>query len=148
MGYDLHIVRKNNWDDFDEETNITLNEWLYYVENDGELELTNSNGTTPAEEQSFQNKPGYFEWNAHPVYKEKNARPWFEYWRGRISTKNPDDQIVLKMLAIAEKLNAKVQGDDGEFYDENEVSKIIHINNHQYDSLNPVKKKVWWKFWQ
>jgi hypothetical protein len=126
MGYELHIVRKNDWNNFDEESVITLNEWLSYINNDSELEPTNSNDIKAGEEQLF---------------------PWFAYWQGCISTKNPDNETVLKMLTIAEKLNAKVQGDDGEFYEENDISKIITSNNSQLPDRIPAKKKAWWKFW-
>ena len=147
MGYELHIVRKNDWNNFDEESDITLNEWLSYINNDSELEPTNSSDIKAGEEQFFNNKPGYCEWNAHSIYKETNARPWFAYWQGGISTKNPDDETVLKMLAIAEKLNARVQGDDGEFYEEDDISKIINSDNSQLSDRISTKKTAWWKFW-
>jgi hypothetical protein len=41
MGYDLHIVRRLDWEDDDEAGNISLEEWLSYVQSDNELELTN-----------------------------------------------------------------------------------------------------------
>ena len=41
MGYELHIVRRNDWDDYEENSNISLDEWLAYVQLDNELELTN-----------------------------------------------------------------------------------------------------------
>ena len=69
MGYDLHIIRKNNWEDFEEESNITLDEWLKYITTDSELELTDGYDIKIGEEQYFQNRPGYCEWNAHPKYK-------------------------------------------------------------------------------
>ena len=147
MGYELHIVRKNDWNNLDEESNITLNEWLSYTNNDSELEPTNSGNIKAGEEQFFHNKPGYCEWNAHSIYKETNARPWFAYWKGHISTKNPDNETVLKMLTIAEKLNAKVQGDDGEFYEEDDMLKIVNSDNSQLPDRTTTKKKAWWKFW-
>ena len=35
---------------------------------------------------------------------------------GDIETKNPDAPVIQKMILIAESLNARVQGDDGEVY--------------------------------
>ena len=36
--------------------------------------------------------------------------------QGDIFTKNPDPSTIEKMISIAKKLNARVQGDDGEIY--------------------------------
>jgi hypothetical protein len=33
---------------------------------------------------------------------------WFSYSDGNIVCKNPDDEIIIKMLEISERLNAKV----------------------------------------
>ena len=41
MGYELHILRRNDWDNYEEESNISLEEWLAYVQSDSELELAN-----------------------------------------------------------------------------------------------------------
>ena len=41
MGYELHIVRRLDWEDDEEYSNISLEEWLSYVQSDEELELTN-----------------------------------------------------------------------------------------------------------
>ncbi len=53
------------------------------------------------------------------------------------------------MLSIAHALNARVQGDDNEFYDDsyfdqkkNSESNIT-TENHQIRK----DKKPWWKFW-
>ena len=138
MGYELHIIRKTNWDDFEEESKISLEEWGTYVKTDIELELTNGyqiniHGVV----NSFQNSPGFCNWKGHPA-KQKNQQPWFDYGHGCISTKNPDDDTIRKMIKISEALNGKVQGDDGEFYD-----KDYFIKQQQAQGL----KKQWWKFW-
>jgi hypothetical protein len=39
---------------------------------------------------------------------------------GNIYTKNPDNPMIKKMVQIAHRLNAIVQGDDGEGYTGNE----------------------------
>jgi hypothetical protein len=48
------------------------------------------------------------------------------------------------MMNIAAMLNARVQGDDGEFYDENYFKSNEVIPN----IIKPTNKKLWWKFWQ
>jgi hypothetical protein len=44
---------------------------------------------------------------------------WFDFQDGDVVVKNPDEEILKKMWLIAQALGAKVQGDDGEIYDEN-----------------------------
>ena len=39
MSYSLNIVRKNNWDDINETSNLTLQEWLDLILTDNELEF-------------------------------------------------------------------------------------------------------------
>jgi hypothetical protein len=38
------------------------------------------------------------------------------YDAGEITAKNPDEPLIRKMVEIAQKLDARVQGDDGEIY--------------------------------
>jgi hypothetical protein len=53
----------------------------------------------------------------HTPGAERQKYPWFDYRRGRIVVKNPDQEILRKMWLLAQRLSAKVQGDDGETYD-------------------------------
>jgi hypothetical protein len=39
-------------------------------------------------------------------------------YKGNVSAKNPSPAGVVRMASIAARLNARVQGDDGEFYDD------------------------------
>jgi hypothetical protein len=41
---------------------------------------------------------------------------WFEPDLGELRMKDPSDKELLKLIEIAKKLHARVQGDDGEFY--------------------------------
>lgn len=100
MGYDLHITRAEHWLE-NEGREITWEEWLSLVADDPELTLDPDNG----DELALWSGPS------------RHAEPWFEWWGGNISTKSPDRAIVAKMLQIAERLRARVQGDDGEFHD-------------------------------
>ena len=98
MGYDLHITRRAHWADADG-PGITLDEWSAYVASDAEVQPDADNGLTD------------FLWTAHP------QEPWPLWWRdGTIYTKNPDDATVRKLVAIAGRFGATVQGDDGEIY--------------------------------
>jgi hypothetical protein len=40
-----------------------------------------------------------------------------DFREGRIVVKNPDDSAIARMLEVAKRLNAHVEGDDGEFYE-------------------------------
>ena len=134
MGYELHIVRQNDWEDYEEESNISIEEWLAYVQTDTELELTNGYQLKfPGHEHLFQSAPGFCNWTGHST-KTGDDKPWLDYGHGSISAKYPDDETIKKMLFIANKLNGKVRGDDGEFYDETYFSA-------------KKRKKPWWKFW-
>jgi hypothetical protein len=98
MGYDLHITRRANW--YDEGNDITTDEWFEFVKNDSELQLKTENG------------PYFAEWSGKSALQE----PWLDWSHGQIQTKNPDDALIDKMVSIANKLHAVVQGDDGEIY--------------------------------
>src|SRR3954471_234560 len=104
MGYDLHITRRSEWTD-DDGPQITLDEWKAYVASDDEVRPDDENGPTD------------FLWAAHP----QEPRPlWWD--RGEVYTKNPDEVTIRKLVGIAERLSAAVQGDDGEIYREDGTS--------------------------
>tara|TARA_R110002049_G_scaffold219075_3_gene390816 strand:+ start:7128 stop:7334 length:207 start_codon:yes stop_codon:yes gene_type:complete len=54
---------------------------------------------------------------------------------GDISVKNPDSQIIEKMISIADKLKAQVQGEEGEIYDEKFLQEQA-TNQLKNDSSN------------
>jgi hypothetical protein len=99
MGYDLHITRKEFWADEEGET-IRLDEWQRYVASDSEIE-------------SDPDNPGHENYvlASHP-------ERWPLWWwkDGEIYTKNPDDEVIAKLVQIADALRARVLGDDDEIY--------------------------------
>ncbi len=99
MGYDFHITRRSDWAATGDD--ITTEEWLAYVREDAELTLTSTNG------------PYHAVW----IGPSRQSEPWLDWSRGQIYTKNPDSPLIDKMIEIAERLDATVQGDDGEIYD-------------------------------
>jgi hypothetical protein len=108
MGYNLYITRKDNW--FEEGKDIASDEWLAIVSKDPELSIYEGNG------------PNFAIW--------KTLQPDEEYWldwnEGNIYSKSPDQILVIKMVEIAKLLNAVVQGEECEIYDEN-----YRVNNNQ-----------------
>jgi hypothetical protein len=148
MGYDLHITRKEYW--FDEEqkiNNISLEEWLSFIQSsNSELELSDAYWIkVPGDATKSQVAPGFCEWTAHP----QDERPWFDYSDGNISTKNPDEPTIKKMILMAKEFNAKVQGDDGEVYELSPSNEITsrHIVSRLEEETGSKVKKPWWKFW-
>lgn len=138
MGYDLHITRATLWIDSDAAP-ITLEEWLEYLDSDPEMRLDGfaeahlPDGTTLRAES-----PGLAVWTAWSAHERDGNMAWFDHRRGRIVVKNPDDEIVGKMFAIAERLGARVQGDEGEIYDE-------HGRPHELEQPERTGGTPWWR---
>src|SRR6266403_4944804 len=104
MGYDLHITRKTNWSD-DDGPAITEAEWRAIIEADPELSLDTETRCIMADGEYV-----YAAWNGEPGV--------LGFYRGEISSKNPEEPLIAKMVRIAQALGAKVQGDDDEIYRE------------------------------
>ena len=145
MGYELHIIRRNDWEADEEKSNITLAEWLDYVKTDGELELTSGYSYKIGQDTYHHDCPGFCEWNAYSKEQRPGHRPWFSHDYGCISIKYPDTETIRKMIAMAEALDARVQGDDGEFYDE---AAVVAMEAADAARKTPtIEKQPWWKFW-
>ncbi len=99
MGYEFHLTRRRLWHD-DEGPAITAAEWLEVVAGDPELELDPRNGP-------------YFA-NCARAGEEDH---WLDWRDGDLFTKHPEDWFVRKMQELAGRLDAVVQGDEGEVYD-------------------------------
>jgi hypothetical protein len=124
MGYDLHITRrKYYWNE--DGPGITEEEWKALVEADPELEFRDGDNSL------------FATWSGKSEYPD----PWFDYSAeyGAIDTKTPDKPIIAKMLDMAKKLNAKVQGDDGEVY----TSPTSY--HQEEDDAAGCEKRPWWK---
>jgi hypothetical protein len=106
MGYDLHVTRGDN-------KPIAEAEWRTYLAGDPELELTGvAEAPTPDGALRYEN-PGLACWRGHP----RGEQVWFDFRRGRIVVKNPDEPTIGKMLVVAHALGAHVEGDEGEIYE-------------------------------
>jgi hypothetical protein len=120
MGYDLHITRKKNWDGFEDENGreISLEAWIALVEADSEMRLDCYCEVPLPDGGAFRHAdPSLAVWTRWSHHGEAGDMAWFELRRGNIAVKNPDREIRRKMWRIARRLDAEVQGDDGEFYD-------------------------------
>jgi len=136
MGYELSIKRE------DESKGISKEEWIEYVHSDSEFERI--------EEFSAELGNGETLTVLTPnagLWKSSNGEVPFTFYEktGEITVKNPDNWIIEKMISISEELNAIVEGEEGEKYDE-EYFKDPFTNPLERET--PPKEKKWWKFWK
>jgi hypothetical protein len=112
MGYDVHITRADDWTE-SEAKPIRLEEWLEYVARDPEMRLDGvAEAQLPDGSTLRYENAGLAIWTSGTG----EGGNWFDFRRGRVIVKNPDELILAKMVGIAAKLGARVQGDDGELY--------------------------------
>jgi hypothetical protein len=126
MGVEFHITRAENWFENDD-SQITAEEWLSYIQNDPELRLNTENG----------------EYSAIWLGLSKHEEPWLDWSSGNIYTKWPDTALYRKMLQIAEALKAKIQDDDGNVYFTQEDWEYDPTKRDEISV--PVENKPWWK---
>ncbi len=144
MGYDVYITRKQDW--FDENGNeISFDEWVQYVEMDNEMRLDNFAETKTPDGTLRIESEGIAVWLKYSGHEKDGNMAWFRYFEGNIIVKNPDEEILAKMYSVAQSLNAKVQGGDGEIYDANGQSNWQEIK--QPTNISSTVKR-WWQFWK
>ena len=113
MGYDLHITRRADWPG--DGPSITPDEWMALVTADPELRVEGyANRRLP--DKSVVREP-FVTWVAHSRYTKQDPGSALAHSHGNVDAKNPDREFRCKMWRLAQALNAKVQGDDGQFYD-------------------------------
>jgi hypothetical protein len=147
MGYELHITRQNDWLDENDSQKISLEEWKALLANDSEMRLDGfAEATTTAGVTLRIEEEGIAVWTKYSKDGLDGNHAWFHFSKGNIEVKNPDDEIVAKMIDIAGKLQAKVQGDDGEFYELSTNNQIV-TKEFMGNNNKPNKQRPWWKFW-
>lgn len=138
MGYELRITRKENW--FDEGgLEISLDEWTAYVRSDPEMRLdgfaetpTPDGGAARAVDESLA------VWTAHEEV-DAGGGPWMWRFEGNVVSKGVTLATIRKMWRIAQALDAKLVGDDGEEYDADGVA--------QSPQSAAAPARPWWRFW-
>ena len=116
MGYDVHITRKPRWSDLTG-PEISLAEWTAVVESDPEMRLDGYAETRVPDGVLRIEREGLSVWMAHSRHNKPGKMVWFSFFEGNIAVKNPDPEILKKMWSLAQRLDALVQGDEGELYD-------------------------------
>jgi len=116
MGYDVHVTRRPNWWD-KTGPEISLAEWIALVEADPEMRLDGYAEAKFREGRVLRvESDGLAVWTGYSGH-HNGSTVWFDWRRGNVVVKNPDVEILKKMGSLAQILSARVQGDDGEFYD-------------------------------
>lgn len=146
MGYDIHIVRNDDFWDEEIGGGISLDEWSSYVAQDNTMRM---DGTAevdlPNESKLIIESEGLAVWTAYAANEVGGNQAWFGFHNNAIVVKNPDQQILAKMLEIAASLNAKVLGDEGEQY---EFPNDHGVPKHEVmQELLTEPTRPWWKFW-
>jgi hypothetical protein len=142
LGYDLYITRKDFWAD-PEGSEIAQSEWLAHVENDPEMRLDGeARADLPGGGSLAVTDPTLAVWASYSGNQPEGGNmAWFYWSEGNVIVKNPDAEIIGKMVRIAGSLNAKVHGEDDEQYQED--GEVIPQAAPQ-----PVReRRPWWKFW-
>jgi len=115
MGYDVHITRADKCPASDAAP-ISLEDWLAVVQADLEMRLDDfAEVDTPDGALRYANA-GLAVWTEYSGHRVNGNMAWFDYRRGSIVVKNPDDEILAKMKQLAAELRAKVVGEEGEEY--------------------------------
>jgi hypothetical protein len=116
VGYELHITRKPNW--FDDGPEIRLDEWIAVVKQDPEMRLDGFAETETGDTHAVLRveDSSLAVWTAYSAHGRDGNMAWLYLSQGSVVAKNPDQEIRTKMAALARRLGARVQGDEGEFY--------------------------------
>jgi hypothetical protein len=106
VGYDIHIHRADEWFN-SSAARIAREEWLRVVEQSDDLIIDTEWWIGRAD----GGKECAVVLSGHP-----EVVLWYDEDDGKIVSKNPGRPGVIRMVEIAKVLNARVQGDEGEFY--------------------------------
>jgi len=128
MGYELHITRAPEWFQA-EQCPIDLDEWLRIVEQDPDLVRQDSG------------LPGFVVWTA---WSQGGVHPPMWHSEGCVVSSATETPVVRKMHEIAQRLGARVVGDDGEEYDATGRPGDAEAAT-QRDQAPQGPRRPWWK---
>lgn len=116
MGYDVHITRKANW--FDESgLKIGSDEWKALLQSDPDMRLDGYASAVMVDGSVLRvDSEGLAVWTAYAGNGTNGNMAWFDFRNGNVVVKNPDVRILGKMWQLAQRLSAKVQGEECEVY--------------------------------
>ena len=133
--YALHITRREHWADKKHYNAISMLEWKSYVRSDQQMKFINAFTCRIGGEDYTIDEEGLSAWKFHIHKGQAVWDVFFSHANGNIYVVEPDKETTLKMIAIAGRLGARVQGDNGEIYEEESFRD------------EAAEGKPWWKFW-
>lgn len=107
MGYDVHLVRTEQWPDSESDP-VTKADVDRALAADPTLSWSDSDYVEMAEDDGSVKRYFLINWNGEPVF-------W--WYKSEIQCKNPSEAQLLKLIEIAKVIAARVVGDDGELYE-------------------------------
>ncbi|MCA6362643.1 MAG: hypothetical protein IM638_06365 [Bacteroidetes bacterium] len=146
MGYCLFITRKENWFDPETVNSITAKEWINVFLNDKELKPDLSGKESAKDRPPLPDGKEFVFWK-NPEADDSGDEAGMYYGDGNIECKNPHDAMIIKLVRIAEKLGAKVQGEECEIYALDGEGRLISYPALQNERDAHKNSKPWWKFW-
>lgn len=147
MGYEVHITRKTDWSD-KEGPNISLEDWKVYISSDPDMRLDGYAEATVGNGDVLRVvSEGLAVWTAYSGHGVNGNMAWLYLGSGGIIGKSPDEEILRKMFEIAQALDARVVGDDGEEYGAD--GEVVALEDAtQAETAPEIKppKRSWFKF--
>ena len=124
MSYHLHITRRAGGEnDAEGPASISREEWLEYLA--GDAKMAPNDCTVDPQYGKHEDGAAYdayveglSAWLGHSGKGLKEEYVWFSHSEGQVTVENPDEETLVKLLAIAQVLHARVQGDDGDYFDQ------------------------------
>ncbi|WP_154668243.1 hypothetical protein [Pseudoduganella violaceinigra] len=113
MAYELHITKAAEWSRSSQNP-ITEAEWTAAVAADGQMRMDAvATAENPLTHETIEvRNPFMASW----IDPNSNSKHYFYYSRGKVTVKNPSEDVINKMKALAAMLGARVVGDEGESY--------------------------------
>jgi len=133
MSYNAYITRANFWAE-NQGFEIPAAEWLQLIDGDNELEQGEGNGP-------------FF---AVFTGSDSSGNLWIDWSEGNLFASYPNRALQKKLLQVADKLSAIVQGDDGEVYttiDDFPESVELHRAQTSVTARRPAyeRREILWK---
>jgi hypothetical protein len=131
MAYDLHIVRTKDRTQA-ASAPITKKDVDALIASDCELDWSTTDYVDMADATGASMRYYMITWRNEPCF-------W--WYRDEIRCSGPDEAQVLKLVQMAQALNAYAVGDEGEIYPIETTIPSLAPSSPQ------VVQKPWWRFW-
>lgn len=144
MGYYVAILRSADTKSTPDKP-ITREEWLACVKADPEMRVLPAGPMPSAGSPNFRVKElgDYVWWTGLPDVNDEGV-VWFHFWKeGFIDVKNPNAAILHKMFEMANRLDARLQGEEGEEYGDHGV--VIKAPPDWNGPTPRLPSRSWWQ---